>query len=234
VPVREEPPEATAPKESVFDTARRFLKVWREDREFRRFESFFVVFGFANIMSIPLTQIHAVDVLKADYFDLALINIVLMQGFMVLTLVWWGKLVDRYPPARIRGLLNVIFAVDFLMFAIAPTIEWVYAGRIFRGIAISGGSLVWMLGPLYYARSEKEVPVYLGIHSFLTGLRWLVAPFAGVWLKELCGHNARPIFWVSFAAIAATGLLMLRDKSPPDSGRGVKESTMPAPRTTGS
>ncbi len=233
VPVREDLAEARPLAGSVVDTVKRFWGVWKRDRAFRRYESFFIVFGFANIMSLPLTQIHAVDALDADYFDLALINVVIVQGCMALTLVFWGRIVDRHPPTRIRAVLNLIFAVDFLVFAIAPVIEWVYVGRIFRGIAIGGGTLVWMLGSLYYAKSEEEVPVYTGIHTFLTGLRWAIAPFVGVLLKDAFGDNARPIFAISCAVVVVTAIIMLReskDERDPD----LPGPPMPAPRTTAS
>jgi MFS family permease len=184
--------------------------VWRTDAGFRRYESFFLVFGFANIMSIPLTQIHAVDVLGADYLDMALINVVLVQGTMAATLAFWGRCVDRYPPTTLRGLLNLIFAIDFLAFALAPSLGWIFLGRVFRGVALGGGTLVWMLGSLYYARNAEDAPIYLGIHTFLTGVRWALAPFAGVAAKALAGDDARPVFFLSFVVVTATGIWMLR------------------------
>lgn len=214
-------------------TLRSFVRVWREDRDFRRYELFFMVFGFANIMSLPLTQIHAVDELDANYFDLALINVVLVQGVMCATLGFWGKLVDRYPPAQLRGVLNLIFAVDFLFLAFAPTVGWVYVGRVFRGFALGGGSLVWMLGSLYYAGSPRRAPIYVGIHAVLTGLRWLVAPFVGVWVKALCGGDARPVFLFSFVVVVATGVGMIREGRREKPRRGSDEPPIPAPRTPG-
>jgi hypothetical protein len=230
-PVREAlGPARAAP--SVADTVRGFVRVWREDRAFRRYETFVIVFGFANIMTIPLAQIHAVDALGANYFDLALINVVLVQGVMALTMASWGKLVDRHSPTKLRGVLNLIFAVDLLLFAVAPSIGWVYIGRICRGIALGGGTLVWMLGSLYYARSSEEVPIYLGIHTVLTGMRWLAAPFVGVLLKLAFGDDARPVFFLSFVLVVVTAILMLREKEE-EPRKPVEEAPMPAPRTPG-
>ena len=223
---------ALRPQGTLGDTFRRFLKVYREDRDFRRYENFFFIFGFANIMSIPLTQIHAVDVLGASYMDLALINVVLVQGVMAMTMAFWGRQLDRYSPGALRGILNVIFSVDFLILGIAPSIGWVYVGRIFRGVAMGGGTLIWMLGALWYARSKEDVPVYLGIHTVLTGLRWLVAPFAGVLLKWAFGQSARPIFLISFVVVLVAAIYMIIEcrRQPP---RKALEEPMPAPRTTG-
>jgi hypothetical protein len=227
-----EAPAANLPTGTVFETFRRFVDVYRRDREFRRYENFFFLFGFANIMSIPLTQIHCVEELKADYSDMAFINVVLVQGVMALTLAFWGRKLDRHTPNGLRGVLNLIFSLDFLFLAFAPTIGLVYFGRVFRGIAMGGGTLVWMLGSLYYARSKDEAPIYLGIHTVLTGVRWLFAPFAGVLLKGLFGHSARPIFFLSFLVIFITALFMLRDARR-EVVRKPLEEPMPAPRSTG-
>jgi hypothetical protein len=232
VPVREATNGAAVETRSMADTLREFLRVWREDRAFRRYETFFIVFGFANIMTMPLTQIHCVDVLHASYFDLALINVVLVQGVMAATMVFWGRLVDRYPPAGLRGILNLIFAVDLLLLAVSPTIGWVFVGRVCRGIALGGGTLVWMLGSLYYARSKEEAPIYLGIHTVLTGMRWLTAPFVGVLLKKGF-DNARPIFFASFVIVVATALLMIAQGGEEVRRPPVDEAPMPAPRTPG-
>ena len=216
---------------SLGQTVRSFLAVWKENRAFRRYEIYFMIFGFANIMTLPLVQIHAVDVLDADYFDLAFINVVLVQGLMALTMGAWGKRVDRYPPARLRGLLNLVFSLDLLVLAFAPTIAWAYVGRVFRGVALGGGALVWMLGTLYYAPSRAQAPIYLGIHTVLTGVRWLLAPFVGVWLKGVFG-DARPVFFLAFVVIAVSGVFMMRESSPPRLD-GELEPPMPSPRTPG-
>ena len=129
--------------------------------------------------------------------------------------------------------MNVIFSLDFLALALAPTIGWVFLGRIFRGIALGGGTLIWMLGPLYYARSKEDAPIYLGIHTVLTGFRWLTAPFAGVALKYWLGDNARPIFLISFVVILGSALLMIREARRQPRRPGPQEEPMPAPRVTG-
>jgi hypothetical protein len=231
IPVAEPKDEGLAEGPTLGQTFRSFVSVWKENRAFRRYETYFMVFGFANITTLPLIQIHAVDVLHADYFDLAFINVVIVQGLMALTMGAWGKRVDRYPPARLRGVLNLIFSLDLLAFALAPNIAWVFVGRVFRGVALGGGALVWMLGALYYAPSREQAPIYLGVHTVLTGLRWLVAPFVGVWMKGYFG-DARPVFLLAFVVMAVSGVLMLREPGAPRRGAEL-EPPMPPPRTPG-
>jgi MFS family permease len=184
-------------------------------------------------MTIPLTQIHVVDRLDASYWDLAMINVAIVQGLMALTMPFWGKLVDRHSPSRLRGFINLIFALDFLALAIAPSIGWVYAGRVCRGIALGGGTLVWMLGSLYYARTPDKVPIYLGVHTVLTGVRWALAPFAGVWLKQACGDDARPVFTLVYLVVVSTALLMIHRPGREAPRPPLETPPMPAPRMTG-
>jgi len=89
-----------------------------------------------------------------------------------------------------------------------------------------------MLGSLYYARSKEDAPIYLGVHTVLTGVRWLLAPFAGVLLKGLFGMSARPIFLISFVVVLASSILMLR-QSRSEKPRHPFEEPMPSPRTPG-
>lgn len=194
----------------ALDTVRECARVLREDREFRRYEGFFFLFGFANVMMIPLTQIHAVDELHATWFDLAMINVIIVQGIMALTMSWWGKRLDRHSPLALRGALNLILSADLLILALAPAIGWVYVGRVFRGLALGGGTLLWMLGSLHFARSSRNAPIYTGIHTVFAGLRWSAAPFAAVWLKSCFEDRSRPIFLMCFAILVVTGIGMLR------------------------
>ena len=204
--------EASAtPAPRLRETAKQFWTIWREDRAFRRYELYFMFFGAANIMAMPLTQIHAVEVFDANYAELALINVVLPQGFMAATMVYWGRHLDRQSPARLRGILNMIFAFDFLALALAPSLGWIYLGRVCRGVALGGGTLVWFLGALHYAKTPQLAPVYSGIHTVLTGVRWLLAPFVGIWLKNLFRDDARPVFFVCALAVLIAGVGLLRE-----------------------
>ena len=211
IPIRAQDRANNETATSLKKTTKHFVRIWREDHRFRRYQIYFCTFGFANIMSIPLTQIHAVDFLDADYPDMALINVVLVQGVMALTMPFWGRKLDRHSPLSLRAILNLFAAADYLIFAIAPTISWVYFGRVFRGIAFGGGSLVWMLGSLHFAKNRQDVPIYLGIHSVLTGARWLVAPALGVFMKKLFADDARPVFVLSATIMIVCAFLMLRD-----------------------
>ena len=208
--IDERPRELGPQRITARGTLDRFLRVWRQDHRFRRYEQLFFVLGSCNIMVIPLIPIHAVERFDANYSELALVCVAIVQGTMALTMVFWGRRIDRGTPSGLRGWLNLILATELLLLAIGPSIEWMYCGALFRGAALGGGTLLWMLGPLWYARDGDE-DIYTGIHACLTGLRWVIAPFLGVLLKDLCHDDARPAFLVAMTLLIVTGLALLRD-----------------------
>ena len=202
-------PSSPRPAHSLRKTLAAFRGVWREDHEFRRYQICFVIFGFANIATMPLVPIHVVDRLGANYFDLALMSVVLTQFAMAISLTFWGRVFDRTTPTRMRGVLNFVFAIELVILAFAPTMGVVHGSRVLRGVAMGGGSLVWMLGSLHYARDSARAPIYVGIHTVLTGVRWIVAPLVGVGMKQQFSGDARPVFLISAGVMAAVGAYML-------------------------
>ena len=160
-------------------------------------------------MTVPLIQIHAVDKLDASYFDLGMINVILVQGITGASMVFWGRRVDLHSPVALRGFLNLVISIDLLCLALAPTIGWIYFGRVFRGLALGGGILIWMLGPLWFAGKSEDAPVYTGIHAVLTGVRWAIAPFTGILLKTWFGGDCRPVFLICFVVLLLSGLGLL-------------------------
>jgi hypothetical protein len=82
-------------------------------------------------------------------------------------------------------------------------------GRIFEGLALSGGAIAWNIGHLHFADDDKA-ELYMGIHVSLTGLRGLIAPFLGTLVYEyfgsvvfLLGFLVSCIGYVIFARLAA-------------------------------
>ena len=68
-----------------------------------------------------------------------------------------------------------------------------------------------MIGSLHFAKNRQDVPIYLGIHSVLTGARWLVAPALGVFMKKVFADDARPVFVLSATIMIVCAFLMMRD-----------------------
>lgn len=186
---------------------RRILGVLRHDRRFLRYEISFFLFGFANIMTLPIIPLFLEHDLGIRYRDAGLILVTLPILLDVLMLPFWGRTLDRQNPLLMRAIFNVIFAFGILTYSVAVSLQVFTTGRMIVAFVQGGSVLVWLLGINYFARRE-EVPVYMGLHQTLTGIRGVIAPFVGIGLAGLLG-GYRPVFFVAFVLMNVGTLVMI-------------------------
>jgi MFS family permease len=117
-----------------------------------------------------------------------------------------GFLMDKIGAVRTTG-LSFLFLMVYpilLIFADGPTALLV--ASVCYGLAHSGTSMGWMLGPVSLAPSPDKVPQYVAIHATLVGIRGKVFQFLGVGLYMLVGkvsHSMSAAFAVPFVLAAA-------------------------------
>jgi hypothetical protein len=103
-------------------------------------------------------------------------------------------------------------------------------GRVFEGLAQSGGAIAWNIGHLHFAEDDKA-ELYMGIHVSLTGLRGLVAPFLGTFLFHLIGAGVFAVgFIISFVGYVIFSGLARDERRQKDRGFPV-ETDVDAVRT---
>ena len=85
-----------------------------------------------------------------------------------------------------------------------------------QGLAQSGTQLVWALGVLPYARKAEDVPLYMAVHTTLTGVRGVIAPYFGIWLAGQVGLRAALV--MAGCTMVATGLATLAFVDPREAG----------------
>jgi DHA1 family tetracycline resistance protein-like MFS transporter len=105
-----------------------------------------------------------------------------------------GNLSDRY--GRRPLLLLAIFGLgaDFILMALAPTLEWLFVGRIIAGICGSS----WIIASAYIAdvtAPEERAKAY-GMMGAAFGVGFVIGPAIGGLLGEL---GPRVPFWVAAA-----------------------------------
>jgi len=168
-----------------------WISVLFGNKSFLIFEIAYFIFGFGNLMTLPLLVILVTKPeygINASYFESMLVLSVVWQVGLFLAAPLMGKLVQRYNPILLRGILTLSFAIDlFLMFFayLSASILPLYIGKTIRGVTMAGGMLIWELGPMYFAEKKEEVPTYIGIHTVLTGVRALISPWVGASLASL-------------------------------------------------
>jgi len=161
--------------------------------------------GFGNLMSQPMLVVFLNEHFHASYKEQAVVRFLPLILQLVL-LPFWGRVADRVNPMVLRAVLGIFWGTSYLIWALAPNIMVVYGAQTLWGIAMGGGMLVWLLGTMYFA-SKEDLPLYMGVHTTLTGVRGLVAPFVGAWLAERIG--AQPLFGISSLLCWMSAVLMV-------------------------
>ena len=73
------------------------------------------------------------------------------------------------------------------------------------GFVTAGASLNWTLGPLAFGKPEQAT-AYTSIHTMLTGMRGIIAPWIGTYLVFAIGLYST--FVLAAAAMILSGILL--------------------------
>jgi MFS family permease len=161
---------------------RSMAEILRGNREFRHYMLGMMVMGSGNLMIVAMLVVLMNDRLGLDRFTQVLITSSLPIFLMCLTVRSWARVLDKRHIVSYRAVhswtfvaANTFFAAAFLVDA--PQLLWV--GSILLGAAWGGGHLGWNLGHNDFA-NDGDSTLYMATHVWLTGLRGLIMPVAGV------------------------------------------------------
>lgn len=175
----------------------------RHDRLFRHVLICWMLMGFANLMMLPMRVEYLANPrygLALDTRTIALVVGVVPNLARLCFSPVWGWLFDRMDFLRLRILLNLGFAAGILTFFLNRELPWLVLAAIIFGVSASGGDVAWGLWVTKFAPPEHTAE-YMSVHTFLTGVRGVVAP-------QLAFHAAR-LLPLSHLALAAAGLILL-------------------------
>ena len=183
-----------------------YIKILYQDRRFSLFMLFQFLLGIANISGIAVFQVFIND---KEYLALspeqaALVTGVLPPLAMFFSIRAWGWVFDRVNIIHFRIMTSVVMGVGFLLYPIFGF--WgAMLGTLVWGIGRGGGQLAWSIGVLDFA-PDGQSSSYLSIHTFLTGVRGVVAPFLGIWILETQLEPAQ-LFWLVSGLIFLSAIL---------------------------
>lgn len=185
------------------------MKHVRHDRVFRWLLISWMLMGFGNLLMLPLR----VEFLANPRFGVAAspttVALVVSTIPSLTNLVFarfWGRLFDTINFFVLRITLNLLFVGAIAAFFLVGGMTGFVVGGFLFGMANSGGNLAWSLWVTKVAAPEN-VADYMGVHSFLTGVRGIIAPFLGFYLIEIM--TMASLSWWSLASIVVGSLILV-------------------------
>jgi hypothetical protein len=204
----------TASGENTLPGIKEWASALAGNKSFLMFEVAYFLFGFGNLMTVPLMVILITKPeygINASYFEAMLLQAVIWQLGIIVAAPFMGKLVQRFNPLLLRGVLTLSFAVDLCLMYMGfatQSILPLYIGKGIRGFTMAGGMLLWELGPMYFARDKEKAPTYIGIHTVLTGIRATISPWVGASLATAFSLGSAILTGVALQVVAAVVLLV--------------------------
>lgn len=187
----------------------RALRFVREDRLFRRTLLCWMLMGFANLMMLPLRVEYLANAKYGLYLSvgmIALLTGVIPNGARLILSPIWGHLFDRMNFFTLRVTLNLGFAVGILSFFATNSLSGLIFGAVIFGISNAGGDVAWSLWVTKFA-PPGHVADYMAAHTFLTGVRGVLAPVAAFYAVNHFKPSEIAVV-ASLLILAATILLL--------------------------
>lgn len=181
----------------------------RSDKLFRWLLASWMLMGLGNLLMLPLRVEFLANPRYGIELSPPMIALVVTMIPSLTNLVFarfWGRLFDRMNFFLLRIILNAFFVAAIASFFIYGGMVGFVLGGFFFGMATSGGNVAWSLWVTKVAKPEF-VADYMGVHSFLTGLRGMLAPLLGFYLIGWIRMSS--LAWWSLGAIAIASLMLV-------------------------
>ena len=171
---------------------------WK-DKVFGCMLGMWMILGFGNLTTMPL-QIEYMTSneygIQASNTQIAIAAIVIPSITRIAATSIWGHLFDSFNFFLIRGLASCIQLIAIIAFFFADSIVGIYLGALGYGVALAGGNVNWSLWVTKFAPVGQEAD-YMTVHSFMTGVRGLIAPFIGFYMIQFFSIQG----WAAFGSI---------------------------------
>ena len=181
----------------------------RNDKLFRWLLVSWMLMGFGNLLMLPLRVEFLANPRYGIQLSPPVIALLVTMIPSLTNLVFarfWGRLFDRMNFFLLRIVLNAFFVAAITSFFIFGSMAGFVLGGFFFGMATSGGNVAWSLWVTKVAKPEF-VADYMGVHSFLTGVRGMLAPLLGFYLIDWIRMSS--LAWWSLGAIAIASLMLV-------------------------
>ena len=134
----------------------------------------------------------------SEYLGLFATTFAIMQFFFSPVL---GLASDRYGRRPVVLLSNFGLALDYLILALAPSLRWLFLGRVLSGLSAS--SIPTATAYISDVTPPEKRSKSFGLLGAAFGLGFVIGPAIGGWLGQ---HNPRLPFWVAGAGSLVNAL----------------------------
>ncbi len=201
-----EPPSARRDVGEVLrDVCVRTYEVLKADRDFRRYEIGYMLYGVGLLSGAPLIILMAEGPLAMKYGEWADARGIAFPAAYIVGMLFIGRVADRLGPVRVTVIAFAVLAAFFACVTVVQTPWQLVASFVLYGVAMSFVTIGWTLGPLHFAPPGRARR-YAGVHVFLVGVRSAPAPFLGLWLAS--AFSLRVGFAVSAVLVAVGGVVV--------------------------
>jgi hypothetical protein len=175
-----------------------------QDKVFRQLLTSWMVLGFGNLLCFSLFVEYVSN--PAYGYDLSEFMVAFITGsvpeiMFLIFVVGWGIVFDRVNFFIVRIMLNVFFIAGILVYFLGNGVWALCIGIGLHGIARAGGNIAWSLWVTKFAKSE-QVAEYMSVHTFLCGVRGVIAPYIAFPAIALLGPKAIGLIGAGLILIA--------------------------------
>ncbi|MFU8892319.1 MAG: MFS transporter [Luteolibacter sp.] len=185
------------------------LRHVRSDRVFRWLLASWMLMGLGNLLMLPLRVEFIANPrhgIALSPMAVALLVSMIPSVTNFVFALFWGRLYDTMNFFLLRIILNVCFMAAIAAFFLHQGMGGFVLGSVLFGMAASGGNVAWSLWVTKIAKPAL-VAEYMGVHTFLTGVRGLVAPFLAFWLIE--SWSISTLAWWSLGLMAVASIMLV-------------------------
>lgn len=185
------------------------MRYVKEDRLFRQTLIAWMLMGFANLSMLPMRVEYLANPkygLMKTAAQISVLTVVIPNLARLCLSPVWGWLFDRMNFFALRATLNLGFALGILAFFTSETTTGLVVAAIVFGISNAGGDVAWGLWVTKFAKPER-VADYMSVHTFLTGVRGVLAPFAA--FHAVNSFSLPTLGWIAAGLIVAASAFLL-------------------------
>lgn len=181
----------------------------RHDQQLRLTLTAWMFMGFGNLMLLPLrveflaSPDYGID---ADPTMIAMLTVAIPSLVRLSCLPMFGRIFDRVSFFSARIMVNLFFALYIAAFFSGSSMIGLVIGAITLGVASAGGDLMWTLWVTKFAPPGR-VADYMGLHTFFTGARAVVAPLLAFYVVGRM--ELATVAWLATGLIIVASLLLV-------------------------